>query len=126
MEASSSVATSAIGHSLCRLLRRRRTHLGHFRPRVCLLIQPPGSVVTEAFQWDRQIVSEPNPGDSWCICMWATASLINRVGCDNVHIRCDATDVDFVLGSYHDGGHRLDSAHECLKRRCRSETAEEL
>jgi hypothetical protein len=53
----------------------------------------------KAFQWDNRIINPPNPGDSWCICMWATASLIERVGCDNVHLRCDSTDVDFVLNS---------------------------
>lgn len=72
----------------------------------------------KAFQWDNRIINPPNPGDSWCICMWATASLIERVGCDNVHLRCDSTDVDFVLNSYHDGGVRLDAAHACLKRKC--------
>ena len=72
----------------------------------------------KAFQWNDRIVAEPNSGDSWCICMWATASLIERVGCDNVHLRCEATDVDYVLSSYHDGGHRLDAAHECIRRKC--------
>ena len=28
------------------------------------------------WQWADKIVSEPNSGDSWCICMWATAKLI--------------------------------------------------
>ena len=27
----------------------------------------------QTWQWDDAIVSEPNPGDSWCICMWAFA-----------------------------------------------------
>lgn len=53
--------------------------------------------------------------------MWATASLIEKVGCENVHLRCDATDVDFVLNSYHDGGQKLTAAHECLRQKCRSE-----
>ena len=47
----------------------------------------------KAFQWNDRIVAPPNPGDSWRICMSATASLIEKVGCDNVHLRCDATDV---------------------------------
>ena len=37
-----------------------------------------------AFQWDGQMRSGPNPGDSWCICMWAFARLIETVGCDSV------------------------------------------
>ena len=28
--------------------------------------------------------------------MWATARLIATVGCENVHLRCDATDVAYV------------------------------
>lgn len=73
----------------------------------------------KAFQWNDRIVNPPNSGDSWCICMWATASLIEKVGCDNVHLRCDATDIEYVLSSYHDGGQSLHAAHECLKQKCR-------
>ena len=51
----------------------------------------------KAFEWSDRIVAAPNPGDSWCICMWATASLIKQAGCDNVHLRCDSTDVAYVL-----------------------------
>jgi len=70
-----------------------------------------------AFQWDDQI--RANNGDSWCICMWATARLINKVGCANVHLHCDSTDVDYVMAQYTDGGHNLDSAKECLAQKCR-------
>ena len=76
----------------------------------------------KAFQWNDKIVSAPNPGDSWCICMWATASLIEKVGCENVHLRCEATDVKYVLSSYHDGGHSLDAAHACIRQKCLSST----
>jgi hypothetical protein len=74
------------------------------------------------WQWDDKIRDPPNPGDSWCICMWATADLINSVGCENVHIRCDATDVKFMLGSYHDGGRDLSVANDCLRYKCPDET----
>lgn len=70
----------------------------------------------KAFQWDSQI--RANNGDSWCICMWATARLIEKVGCDNVHLRCGSTDIPYVLKSYNDGGTDLASAHECLKKKC--------
>ena len=49
--------------------------------------------ITNQSAWVDKIVGAPNPGDSWCICMWATARLIEKVGCENVHIRCEATDV---------------------------------
>ena len=50
--------------------------------------------------------------------MWAFAKLIHRVGCENVHLRCDSTDVSYVLGQYHDGGHNLEEAHTCLEQKC--------
>merc|ERR1719235_287269 len=75
------------------------------------------------WQWDDKIRGEPNPGDSWCICMWATADLVKSVGCENVHIRCDATDVRFMLSSYHDGGRDLSEAHDCLRQKCPNQSA---
>ncbi|CAE7226863.1 CALS12 [Symbiodinium pilosum] len=41
-------------------------------------------------------VIRANGGDSWCICMWAFARMIEAVGCENVHLRCNATDLDFA------------------------------
>eukprot|EP00928_Gymnodinium_smaydae_P037816 TRINITY_DN26204_c0_g1_i1.p1 TRINITY_DN26204_c0_g1~~TRINITY_DN26204_c0_g1_i1.p1 ORF type:complete len:231 (-),score=36.78 TRINITY_DN26204_c0_g1_i1:229-846(-) len=70
----------------------------------------------EAFQWDDQI--RANHGDSWCICMWATATLIDRVGCDNVHLSCDASDIAYVEQQYTDGGVDLQPAKECLQKKC--------
>ncbi|KAJ1458409.1 hypothetical protein M885DRAFT_614269 [Pelagophyceae sp. CCMP2097] len=70
------------------------------------------------WQWDESIRSAPNAGDSWCICMWATASLVAQVGCANVHIHCDSTDIDYVLKQYHDGGVDLEPAHKCLQEKC--------
>jgi len=70
------------------------------------------------FQWDDKIRAKPNPGDSWCICMWAMARMIQSAGCDNVHIHCNATDIDFVMNSYNDGGTKLDGAHKCLQQKC--------
>jgi len=50
--------------------------------------------------------------------MWATAHLIESVGCDNVHIDCGATDVAYVMGKYKDAGTDLTPAKECLKKKC--------
>ena len=50
--------------------------------------------------------------------MWATARLIETVGCENVHIRCESSDVRFVLDSYKDGGVDLTPAHECIRKMC--------
>eukprot|EP00927_Polykrikos_kofoidii_P052318 TRINITY_DN460_c0_g1_i7.p1 TRINITY_DN460_c0_g1~~TRINITY_DN460_c0_g1_i7.p1 ORF type:complete len:164 (-),score=22.57 TRINITY_DN460_c0_g1_i7:317-808(-) len=68
------------------------------------------------FKWDAEI--RANHGDSWCICMWATAKLIHNVGCDNVHLRCDATDVSYVMEQYTDGGVDLEPAKDCLRKKC--------
>jgi len=72
----------------------------------------------KAFQWDTQIRGAPNPGRNWCICMWATARLINSVGCDNVHLACNATDVKYIMQKYEDAGTNLKPAHDCLKKKC--------
>ena len=50
--------------------------------------------------------------------MWATARLIEKVGCENVHIRCDSTDVKFVLSQFKDGGVELKPAHDCIRKMC--------
>ena len=55
--------------------------------------------------------------------MWATASLIRQAGCDNVHLRCASTDVDYVLGKYHDGGVELSVAHDCIEKKCPEQAA---
>jgi len=70
----------------------------------------------KAFQWDADI--RANHGDSWCICMWATASLIQAVGCENVHLHCEATDVAYVMSQYSDGGTDLAPAKACLQQKC--------
>jgi len=70
----------------------------------------------KAFQWDAQI--RANGGDSWCICMWATAHLITAAGCENVHLNCAATDVAYVMQSYNDGGVDLQPARACLQQKC--------
>ena len=44
--------------------------------------------------------------------------LYMQVGCDNVHIHCEATDVDHVLKSYTDGGVDLQVAKSCLQQKC--------
>jgi hypothetical protein len=72
----------------------------------------------KSFQWDKDIKNPPNRGDSWCICMWATKDLILSAGCDAVHIRCEATDWQYVLQQYFDGGQDLKPAHECLQQKC--------
>lgn len=50
--------------------------------------------------------------------MWAYARLVNTVGCNNVPVRCESTDVQHLLASYQDGGFGLEAAHSCIKRKC--------
>merc|ERR1719440_96025 len=68
--------------------------------------------------WADSITDKPNPGDSWCVCMWATAELITGVGFDNVHLNCTSSDIDYVLAAYEDGGADLAPAHKCLQAKC--------
>ena len=80
-----------------------------------------------AFDWSADICAEPNPGDSWCICMWATEELIERVGCDSINLTCEGTDVCYVLKSYTDAGMTgtkdLTVAHDCITSKCPAEAA---
>ena len=49
---------------------------------------------------------------------WASAELIEKVGCHNVHLRCESTDIEYVLSQYNDQGQKLDAAHSCLREKC--------
>ena len=81
----------------------------------------------EAFDWSSDICAAPNPGDSWCICMWATEELIEQVGCDSINLTCEGTDVCYVLQSYTDAGMTgnkdLSGAHDCITSKCPTEAA---
>ena len=75
--------------------------------------------LTGQSDWSSAVGSDAsNPGGDWCICMWATASLISKVGCDNVHIDCGATDVTYVMSKYSDGGVDLAPAKDCITKKC--------
>lgn len=74
--------------------------------------------------WDAglSVNYRDNGGDSSCINMWLAARVIQVVGCENAHIRCDATDIDFVTKSYWwddlKWGLGLQNAKQCLQQRC--------
>jgi len=85
--------------------------------------------VTEqtSFMWDDTIRS--NGGDSWCIPLRTATVLIWQNGCENVHIRCDGTDVGYVLALFSgnclkDYGFppewlkELEPTRDCLKKKC--------
>merc|ERR1712178_118745 len=75
--------------------------------------------ITQQPDWSSEVGKDSaNPGGDWCICMWATASLIKKAGCDNVHLDCGATDVSYVMSKYTDGGTDLAPAKSCLKSKC--------
>jgi hypothetical protein len=71
--------------------------------------------------WEDSIVA--NQGDSWCIDMWATAFMIRDLGCENIHVRCDATDVSYLMTAYSLGSTSVDEevwegARQCFKGKC--------
>lgn len=71
--------------------------------------------------WEDEIVG--NHGDSRCIDMWATAFMVRDLGCENVHIRCDATDVSYLMTAYSLGSSSIptevwDGARSCLADKC--------
>merc|ERR1711978_600472 len=80
----------------------------------------------QRWNWKQRICGAPNPGDSWCICMWASANIVAEVGCDSVTINCAATDVDYVLNSRYDGGWNLENFKSCLRRNVRGRQMEDM
>merc|ERR1719277_290964 len=62
-----------------------------------------------------------NNGDSRCVGLDSTTLLINKVGCDKVKIRCDATDRVFVAMTDQPrtpGLASLTSGQECVVKQC--------
>merc|ERR1712046_282937 len=60
-------------------------------------------------------------GDSRCVGVDSTSMLIERVGCDRVNIRCDATDRAFVFMTEQPrtpGLKSLAPAKECIEKQC--------
>eukprot|EP00746_Dinoflagellata_sp_MGD_P166497 gnl/MRDRNA2_/MRDRNA2_96416_c0_seq1.p1 gnl/MRDRNA2_/MRDRNA2_96416_c0~~gnl/MRDRNA2_/MRDRNA2_96416_c0_seq1.p1 ORF type:complete len:629 (+),score=94.68 gnl/MRDRNA2_/MRDRNA2_96416_c0_seq1:150-2036(+) len=59
---------------------------------------------------------------SKCINISTTAKIIKQVGCENVHINCDATDLSYVTArnwwAYLWRGHSLAPAVNCLQKIC--------
>lgn len=79
--------------------------------------------LTNQGDWSAQVGGDPsNPGGGWCICMWATARLIDQVGCDNVHLDCGASDVAYILSKYTDSGVDLAPAKSCIQTKCAAST----
>ena len=86
-----------------------------------------------SWSWAERVCRAPNPGDSWCICMWAAANLVaevrrdendwcvmchSQVGCQAMELDCAATDVDYVLGSRYDWRWNLSNFKSCLRQKC--------
>jgi len=70
-------------------------------------------------EWWKQM-SDRN-GDSRCIGMDSTSMLIDKVGCDKVNIRCDATDLAFVeltVQPRTPGMTTLEPIKQCIKQKC--------
>ena len=61
---------------------------------------------------------QDNGGNSYCIDMWALAEVINRVGCDNAHIVCSATNEGHALNLYAQTGDFGFKAFHCLQAMC--------
>jgi hypothetical protein len=72
-----------------------------------------------------------NGGDSDCISIWQLAQAIHKAGCDNVHISCEATDVQRTWSAWGElgvfdkyvAGHPLgeiagEPVQECFIKKC--------
>jgi hypothetical protein len=71
------------------------------------------------FEWWSELTG--NGGDSRCVGVDSTTLLINKVGCDAVTIRCDATDKAFVALTDQPrtpGLKSLAPVKECFEKQC--------
>jgi hypothetical protein len=69
------------------------------------------------FEWWSELTK--NGGDSRCVGVDSTSMLIEKVGCDRVNIRCDATDRAFVFMTEQPrtpGLKSLAPAKECIEK----------
>lgn len=57
-------------------------------------------------------------GDSWCLDNGLTDELIQNVGCENLNIRCKATDLGYVLSGRGKAGKPPPALKECLLEKC--------
>jgi hypothetical protein len=64
-------------------------------------------------RWDAEI--RQNQGDSWCTCATCTSEIIHKVGCDSIDIRCEATDIDYIMAS---PVTEWDDLKACLQTKC--------
>mgnify|MGYP006082539619 CR=1 FL=1 len=55
--------------------------------------------------------------DTWCVCQWAFAEIVAKVGCDNVAIDCPATSMR-ALDRYRSDVSKYDHAIKCLQTKC--------
>ncbi|CAJ1391882.1 unnamed protein product [Effrenium voratum] len=56
-----------------------------------------------------------NGGDSWCVCATCASEIVDKVGCENMPIRCDATNERDVFGI---DLPEYKSLERCLRSKC--------
>ena len=52
----------------------------------------------------------------WCVCQWAFSSAVDKIGCDNLKVNCDATNIN-VYNDFRDNPN-YKSALDCLRKKC--------
>merc|ERR1711879_1072550 len=72
---------------------------------------------SQANQRDATRKIRKQGGDSMCVDIWNFATLVKQVGCDNVHIRCNSSDVEYTVLTY-ENAKREGYAAACLKSIC--------
>jgi hypothetical protein len=67
--------------------------------------------------WIKEIAS--TGGHHWCACAGCASEAVERFGCDNLDIQCNATDVAFLrFRVEHDKKEEDKHIWECLKQKC--------
>merc|ERR1719512_46319 len=104
-------------------VRAEDKRCGHGEHRICAQILAASG---EPMTWQAgsfwnltgQPAVEIKGGDSLCISVREAAALVAATGCEQVPIRCNATDMTFLSAESKDNDTALASTHACLEKRC--------
>ena len=58
------------------------------------------------------------PIENWCVCQWAFANAVEKLGCSGVEVDCDATNMNAVTAYATSRSPRHQKALECLRTKC--------
>ena len=53
---------------------------------------------------------------NWCVCEWAFSDVVDKIGCENVSVNCEATNLKTIYNFKNNPKYK--QALDCLKHKC--------